>query len=443
MRVKRKRAGNAPKELPTFCKGLLLVWFAIWIQMSLCHRPSIEKYWQSEYGDPFVKGTQIPRDTWNDVNVLLFHLSDDMLEYMENRLNANFRRFWRPARRVSLDESMRRFKGKWKGKVYIKNKPTKWGIKYYMVVDELDFCIWFSLYKGAAHEDPAITQKTRHLVNKALDTLPKDMGAYAIYVDNYYGSLDLAQDTIVRGFDFTFNCKSNRPAWLFTNGVHTTMSQESPSAPKMSCWIHKEHGYAAVSYSDKRMVNFITTIATTETTTVQQRQNKQENKTDRCIPKVAQDYTQGGMGHVDTFDAALSRFSDHRNISWRRCHFMSMLKMAVVNAWVMYCALLEKRGEGKTAKKLTLCEFMEMLKWEMVKGWNADRASAQEEKKKRRTKILTEQQRERRKHRKKEAEDKAKAEGEPLQTHFRINRESLLQAHLAQLAAKEVPTTNL
>lgn len=113
---------------------------------------------------------------------------------------------------MSIDESMRKFKGKWKGKVYISNKPVKWGLKYYMMVDELDFCTWFRLYKGAEEKDAVVTSKTRSLVNSALDTLPTEMGAYAIYVDNYYGELELTHDTAARGFNFIFACKSNRPS---------------------------------------------------------------------------------------------------------------------------------------------------------------------------------------------------------------------------------------
>ncbi len=80
---------------------------------------------------------------------------------------------------------------------------------------------------------------------------------------------------------------------------------------------------------------------------------------------MADNYTQGGIGQVDTFDAVLSHFYDHRNTSWRRTHFLSMFKMSVINAWVMYCTLLEKCGEKKKAKQLFVNDFMEMLRNEL------------------------------------------------------------------------------
>jgi hypothetical protein len=207
------------------------------------------------------------------------------------------------------------------------------------------------------------------------------MGAYAVYTDNYYGSLELAQDTAKRGFEFTFNCRANRPSWLFQNGTHKTLHQIG-EVPQMECYIHKTENYAAVTFKDKACVNFLTNMATAETVVIQQRQNKAEEKTPKHVPLVAKDYSQGGMGHVDTFDAALSRFKDHRNISWRRTHFLTMMKLSVVNAWVVYCSLLRKRGEVQQADKLSLGDFFELLKVDLAKQMEENSRTEDDEKKK-------------------------------------------------------------
>ncbi len=105
------------------------------------------------FGDVFIQDTHVPHETWSDVHVYLFHVSDAMLEKIEKGLNENFKKYWNPAKRVAIDESIRKFKGKWKGKVYIKNKPTKWRLKYYLMVDSLYYYSWFKLYKGVDKED--------------------------------------------------------------------------------------------------------------------------------------------------------------------------------------------------------------------------------------------------------------------------------------------------
>ncbi len=99
-----------------------------------------------------------------------------------------------------------------------------------------------------------------------------------------------------------------------------------------ACWRYKTQSYIAASWKDKQTVNMLSNIFSMETVLTQQQQNKKEEKSDKYIPMMADDYTQGGMGHVDTFDATLSCFYDHYNISWRRTHFLSILKMSIINA---------------------------------------------------------------------------------------------------------------
>ncbi len=107
---------------------------------------------------------------------------------------------------------------------------------------------------------------------------------------------------------------------------------EHEGIDKFRCWVYKEKDIAAVSWKNKQVVNFLTNIATTQTTTVQQKQHGEDEKTDKQVPVVNQDYSKKEMGHVDTFDAALAHFLDHRNVSWKHTHFLSMLKMSIINA---------------------------------------------------------------------------------------------------------------
>ncbi len=99
---------------------------------------------------------------------------------MENILNRNFTQYWIP-----IDEIMRKFKGRSKHKVYSPDKPTKWGLKYYGMVDESRFLTWFKLHQKKTQKESDVTVK---LVLEAMDTLPPIdlVGAHHIYTDNYY-----------------------------------------------------------------------------------------------------------------------------------------------------------------------------------------------------------------------------------------------------------------
>jgi len=117
---------------------------------------------------------------------------------------------------------MRKFKGHWrKGKVYAPDKPCKWELKYYAMVDSFKFLFWFCLYKRVGDQlsgNATVSETakydgsvTRTLCNEAIDKLPKDMEQYKIYADNYYGGVDLASNTQKQGFGFTFGCRANQP----------------------------------------------------------------------------------------------------------------------------------------------------------------------------------------------------------------------------------------
>ena len=68
---------------------------------------------------------------------------------------------------------------------------------------------------------------TQTLINKIVDKLPiKDMGPYRIYMDNWYGSLELAEDLQTKGVYFTIGCRANRPSFLFAEGLHKELNDD-------------------------------------------------------------------------------------------------------------------------------------------------------------------------------------------------------------------------
>ena len=66
-----------------------------------------------------------------------------------NRMNKLYQYYYKPDEYVTVDEGMIPFNGKVKFKVFNPDKPTKWGIKEYLVCDALR-CYTFEirLYHG-------------------------------------------------------------------------------------------------------------------------------------------------------------------------------------------------------------------------------------------------------------------------------------------------------
>lgn len=258
----------------------------------------------------------------------MWHLRDECLDYMEQYLVLSYNKYWVPSQRICLDESMRKFKGRSKHKVYQPKKPIRRGLKYYVAVDDRNYCIFFTMYKSGS----TIPQKTRVLYNKIMDILP--MTGYLLYCDNYYGSLETAHDALNKGFGFTFACRSNRPSDIFEHFLHHHFKQHK-GISNIAFLIKEDNTMGVISWKDRNIVNFVSNIYLNTVVEVSERQNGVKRK--RKVPEVRHDYNLYGMGLVDTFNSHLSRYDFvHRNISWRRTHLLTMLKITIVNSWTLY-----------------------------------------------------------------------------------------------------------
>ena len=307
---------------------------------------------------------------------------------MEKELNENFCKYWNPFECNAIDKIMRKFKGHWKkGKVYSPDKPCKWELKYYAMVDGARFLIWFRLYRQTSEEDKAAatteveTAKfdgsvTRALCNDAIDKLPKDMGQYKIYADNYYGGIELAKDIAARGFGFTFGCRANRPGWLFKHGLDEELATYSETKlENFACRVNEEEGIAAVSWKDQAQVRYLTNLHANDSVEVERRTHLLKIKIMETIPRVAADYTKNGMGHVDNFDQCMVSCGwEHKNACWRRTHFLTMLKMTLVNSWRFYLAQ-QSQEEGKPVR-MTQKKFFGILKEELMEDWSREKDEA-------------------------------------------------------------------
>src|SRR5690606_15332529 len=123
-------------------------WFAVFLHMCLNHTGKIRTYWHSINGHNWVQESQFSRTAFLDIYNTMWHIRDECLDLMEQYLVSSYNYYWIPSMRICLDETMRKFKGRSKHKVFQPNKPVKRGLKYYMAVDESNYCLYFTLYKN-------------------------------------------------------------------------------------------------------------------------------------------------------------------------------------------------------------------------------------------------------------------------------------------------------
>ena len=191
---------------------------ALFIYFGLVRVSNVEQYWSCK---TLYQGLWARRMmSRNRFKALLafFHVVDPGQEVEGDRLRKvrytyeairqKCRELYQPSQNVSVDERMIRFKGRHIMKVYIKNKPTKWGFKSFALCDSSNHYHWnFELYTG---QGPAASEygKTYDLVLRLLQPL-LDQG-YHLYTDNYYTSNDLATSLLARQTHLVGTVRANR-----------------------------------------------------------------------------------------------------------------------------------------------------------------------------------------------------------------------------------------
>ena len=99
---------------------------------------------------------------------------------------CRFKACYRTHREISINESMIGFKGRLSFLQYMPKKPTKWGMKAWVLADSGTGYTWnWELYTG--REDSARTDSlATHVVLKLVRDLP--LSEYHVYFDNFYTS---------------------------------------------------------------------------------------------------------------------------------------------------------------------------------------------------------------------------------------------------------------
>ncbi|KAM3850276.1 piggyBac transposable element-derived protein 4-like [Diretmus argenteus] len=336
---------------------------------SLVSLPSLQDYWKTKHilSVPF-PGTVMSRDRFRAI-LSNIHLSDPekdvendakkgtphhdklfhikpLLDDIRDACKASYH----PKKALSVDERMVATKAKTGMTQFMKDKPTRWGIKLFVLADAHNgYTIDFNVYHGKSHRPSSEHGLSYDAVMDLIK--PAYLGTgYDIYVDNFYTSPKLFLDLSSMRFGACGTYREYRKGCPRERANALTKRSERGSVR----WI-REEPLLFVKWMDTRAVSMCSTIHSVSAGDTVQRRVKGEDgrwtmKEIPCpTPIIA--YNQN-MGGVDLSDQLLQYYSTHRrNNRWYRTLFLHFLDIAVTNAYILHCDIREtQQTQHKTHK---------------------------------------------------------------------------------------------
>lgn len=102
---------------------------------------------------------------------------------------------YQPVRELFVDERMVKSKARSHMIQYMKNKPTKWGFKLWVIADPSGFMCDFNIYTGK--DERGGCGLSYHVVIQLVE--PYLFQGYFVFCDNYYSSPDLFEELLSTG----------------------------------------------------------------------------------------------------------------------------------------------------------------------------------------------------------------------------------------------------
>ncbi|KAM9853748.1 piggyBac transposable element-derived protein 4-like [Aulostomus maculatus] len=261
---------------------------------------------------------------------------------------------YHPMQHISVDERMVASKARVGIKPYMKAKPTKWGLKFFVLADSNGYTIDFTLYTGkskfASGKGLSFDVVTT-LVNKEFQG-----SGYIIYCDNFYSSPLLFRHLSQQGFGA---CGTYRQGGIgVPSSLENAIDKRSPRGTIQ--WI-RDDDLLYVKWMDTREVSICTSVHPVYTGETVLRWKKIGDGQYRKVPiprHTAVGEYNHYMGGVDTSDQMLGTNSVHRKtMRWPITVFQHFIDIAVTNSFIIH----KERAKQLQEKPMTCQAFQEEL----------------------------------------------------------------------------------
>ena len=247
-------------------------------------------------------------------------------------LGPIFRSLSRPSKHQTIDEAMQKYKGRSSLMQYMKDKPCKRGLKFFVRNDsESGYCQEFELYLGKAGTRP----KTRFgiyfdVINRLTWKIRNKN--HRLYFDNLYTSIPVCQHLLKNGIYSCGTLRENRKM------IPAEISKKRKTEERgwyITFQDKNNHYLTATSWKDTKQVRFVSTMSTPQVkTTCKRRSGARHFKVTQ--PLCAHQYNRF-MNGTDIFDQKKGKYQVGRPSKKMWKYLLNFcLSACLVNAWILF-----------------------------------------------------------------------------------------------------------
>ena len=275
-------------------------------------------------------------------------------------IQARFAAQFVPSEFVAIDECMIPFKGRWRGKQYIRAKPVKWGIKVDILADwRTGYNCFFRIYTGKV----TVPDNLKHLgvLGYLVATLsaPIENRGYKLALDQGYSSPKLFDYLASRGIGAAGTVQSNRvgyPKGLIVKKTKTKRGEWD--------WF-RSGNLLAVRWCDKSPIYFISNYHYPDDQQVTRR-NK-VGVAERIPATSAVVVYNNHMHAVDKLDQNTVLDKSRKQYKWYMRLVLKMVEWSIFNAFVLEQESRRSHGiTGEGHRKRDMLSFRQDLGMQLI-----------------------------------------------------------------------------
>ena len=262
---------------------------------------------------------------------------------------------------TSVDECMIGFKGRIYMKQYMPKKPTKWGLKAWVLAGSTSGFVYnWKLYAGK-EGDVAEANLGEKVVLNLTQVLPP---GHEVYCDNYFTCFELLRALQAKGIACCGTVKSNRTSNPQEVKDFTVKKQGKAALRDMPPTFKRCNDILAVAWFDKRPVTMLSSIHSSDM--IEKRVRDGDSETGYHViekPQAVEKYNHN-MGGVDLNDQ-LNSYNNmvRKSLKWWEKKFFHLLVTSLSNAYIMYKLLVPKKSRLEGQK------FRLQVAKGLLEGW--------------------------------------------------------------------------